>query len=165
MCTITLTIFSLTINQTQAKPWTFVGDGIEAAQPAASASLSTTITSEIMNSNNNNNNESHNQNLNEFSQKAITPTYQFDMQVEPYMQLQKLDPTSNNITCNDGSQVGYYKRLNKHSKSWIIYLQGGGFCGNEESCQQRWQRSSHLMSSNYWPKTKTGKCGFKRTFR
>lgn len=75
----------------------------------------------------------------------------------PLMQLRKLTTNSNNITCNDGSQVGYYERLNSHSKSWVIYLQGGGFCGGQESCQQRWARSAHLMSSKFWPKTKTGK--------
>lgn len=75
----------------------------------------------------------------------------------PFMQLRKLTTNSNNITCNDGSQVGYYERLNSHSKSWVIYLQGGGFCGGQESCQQRWTRSAHLMSSKFWPKTKTGK--------
>lgn len=77
----------------------------------------------------------------------------------PLMQLRKLTTNSNNITCNDGSQVGYYERLNSHSKSWVIYLQGGGFCGGQESCQQRWARSAHLMSSKFWPKTKTGKWG------
>lgn len=83
----------------------------------------------------------------------------FSKQVNTLMQVHKLNPTAsnNNITCNDGSPVGYYMRLNNHSKSWVIYLQGGGFCGNEESCQQRWQRSPHLMSSNFWPKTKSGK--------
>lgn len=84
--------------------------------------------------------------------------YHFDKLMDPFMQVHKLDPTkSNNITCNDGTQAGYYKRLNNHSKSWIIYLQGGGFCGSEEACQQRWQRSPNLMSSNYWPRTKSGK--------
>lgn len=75
----------------------------------------------------------------------------------PFMQLRKLSSTGNNITCNDGSPVGYYERLNSHSKSWVIYLQGGGFCGGQDSCQQRWTRSPQLMSSKYWPKLKTGK--------
>lgn len=92
---------------------------------------------------------------NPFAPRSIS--YVFDSkQLSPYMQMRKLPATSNNITCNDGSPVGYYLRQNVHSKSWVIYLQGGGFCGSEESCLQRWQRSPHLMSSNYWPKTKSG---------
>lgn len=86
--------------------------------------------------------------------------YHFEKQMDPFMQLHKFNSSSyhgNSVTCNDGSAVGYYKRLNNHSKSWIIYLQGGGFCGSEEACQQRWRRSPHLMSSNFWPKSKSGK--------
>lgn len=85
-------------------------------------------------------------------------------QLNSFMQVHKLSSTSNNITCNDGSSVGYYMRLNNHSKSWIIYLQGGGFCWSEESCQQRWQRNRNLMSSHSWPKTKTGKLLERYTF-
>lgn len=83
--------------------------------------------------------------------------YHFSKQLTPFMQVHKLPSTSNNITCNDGSQIGYYSRLNNHSKSWIIYLQGGGFCGSETGCQQRWRRSPQLMTSKFWPTTKTGK--------
>lgn len=77
-------------------------------------------------------------------------------QRSPLMQVRKLSSAGNNITCNDGSQVGYYQRLNQHSKSWVIYLQGGGFCGSRESCRQRWHRTPLLMSSKYWSNTKTG---------
>lgn len=82
---------------------------------------------------------------------------QFERQSDKFMQLHLLE-LGNNVTCNDGSQAGYYKRLNGHSKSWTIYLEGGGFCGSEESCQLRWQRSPQLMSSKFWPKSKQGKC-------
>lgn len=106
--------------------------------------------------------------LNEFQTIGGKPLgqYQFTRQKDPFMQLYKISSTkttenssdsNNNITCNDGSPIGYYKRLNKHSKSWIIFLQGGGFCSSEESCRLRWQQSPHLMSSNFWPKTKLGK--------
>lgn len=63
----------------------------------------------------------------------------------------------NNITCNDGSQIGYYTRLNSHSKSWVIYLESGGFCSTKESCLKRWKQYPEMMSSNYWPQTRTGK--------
>lgn len=87
--------------------------------------------------------------------------YHFERQMDPFMQLHKFNSTNfrgNTLTCNDGSPTGYYKRLNKHSRSWIIYLQGGGFCASDEACQQRWRRSPHLMSSNFWQASKSGKC-------
>lgn len=88
--------------------------------------------------------------------------YHFDQEMEPFMQLHKFNTSTdgNNVTCNDGSPAGYYKRLNNHSKSWIIYLQGGGYCGSEETCQLRWRRSAHLMSSNHWPQSMSGKFNF-----
>lgn len=85
--------------------------------------------------------------------------YHFDKHMEPHLQLNKFNSTlfnGNTVSCNDGSPAGYYKRLNNHSKSWIIYLQGGGFCGSDEACQQRWRFSAQLMSSNYWPKSRSG---------
>lgn len=103
------------------------------------------------------------QQLNEFQTIGEKPLgqYQFTRQKDPYMQLYKINNSysnnSNNISCNDGSPIGYYKRLNNHSKSWIIFLQGGGFCSSEESCRLRWQQTPQLMSSNFWPKTKLGK--------
>lgn len=85
-----------------------------------------------------------------------TSSYELSKQISPVMQLNRLADNSS-ITCNDGSSIGYYKRLNSHSKSWIIYLQGGGFCHSEDSCQRRWQRNPELMSSLLWPETKSGK--------
>lgn len=85
--------------------------------------------------------------------------YHFEQKMDPFMKLHKFNSTdekSNTVTCNDGSPIGYYKRLNNHSKSWIIYLQGGGYCGGEEACQHRWRHSPHLMSSNYWTELKSG---------
>lgn len=64
---------------------------------------------------------------------------------------------SSNATCNDGSPAGYYMRLNRNSKRWIIYLQGGFFCATDETCRDRWIQNPDLMSSNNWPQFKTGK--------
>lgn len=86
--------------------------------------------------------------------------YHFDQRMDPFMSLHKFnmsDEKSNTAICNDGSPSGYYKRLNNHSKSWIIYLQGGGYCGSEEACQHRWRHSPQLMSSKFWSSTKSGK--------
>jgi hypothetical protein len=89
--------------------------------------------------------------------------YHFHQEMDPFMHLHKFTPAQesttdgNNVTCNDGTPAGYYKRLNNHSKSWIIYLQGGGYCGSEETCQLRWRRSAHLMSSSLWPRSMSGK--------
>lgn len=71
------------------------------------------------------------------------------------LQLRRLYDTS--VTCNDGSSIGYYVRLSaNYSRNWVIYLEGGGFCGNEDSCQLRWQRTPELMSSSNWPPSRTG---------
>lgn len=62
------------------------------------------------------------------------------------------------VTCNDGSQPGYYirKRQNGASLRWIIFLEGGWLCFDVKSCQGRWINTPHLMSSNHWPQTRRG---------
>lgn len=78
-------------------------------------------------------------------------------QSEPNLKLKMLpNSPANNVTCNDGSPIGYYMRLNSHSKSWIILLEKGGFCSNQESCMKRWKQEPEMMSSNYWTQHRTG---------
>ena len=43
--------------------------------------------------------------------------------------------------CNDGSPAVFY--IGRHTKEedrnrWIIFLQGGGSCGNAQACAERW---------------------------
>ncbi|XP_065057295.1 palmitoleoyl-protein carboxylesterase NOTUM-like [Rhopilema esculentum] len=39
--------------------------------------------------------------------------------------------------CNDGSVAGYYLRRRSGSTNWLIYLEGGGYCVNKETCAER----------------------------
>lgn len=49
--------------------------------------------------------------------------------------------------CLDGSPAGYYFQK-KASKKWVVYLNGGGECDNENGCKQ--QASTSLGSSKYF---------------
>lgn len=55
-----------------------------------------------------------------------------------------------NITCNDGSTSGYYIRRHYQSKKWIVFLEGGWICFDQESCKRRAAHEPHLVSSNHW---------------
>src|SRR5262245_54681269 len=50
--------------------------------------------------------------------------------------------------CNDGSPAGYYIRrgVGAGSTTWDIHLQGGGLCYDLDSCGQRSNTRSTLMS-------------------
>eukprot|EP00698_Gefionella_okellyi_P024227 TRINITY_DN8488_c0_g1_i2.p2 TRINITY_DN8488_c0_g1~~TRINITY_DN8488_c0_g1_i2.p2 ORF type:complete len:165 (+),score=24.57 TRINITY_DN8488_c0_g1_i2:39-533(+) len=56
--------------------------------------------------------------------------------------------------CNDGSPAQYYyhppSRVQDEDK-WLFYLEGGGFCFDDMSCQQRAVTNINLTSSAYWP--------------
>ncbi|XP_073990486.1 palmitoleoyl-protein carboxylesterase notum isoform X2 [Rhodnius prolixus] len=56
-----------------------------------------------------------------------------------------------NATCNDGSPAGYYLRRSIGSQRWIVFLEGGWYCYDDQSCNSRWNRMQHLMSSKLWP--------------
>ena len=61
------------------------------------------------------------------------------------------DAANRNATCNDGTAAGYYiKKSPTGSKSWIIYLEGGGLCYDLDSCATR---PKFLTSSTPWPDT------------
>ncbi|CAH8560223.1 unnamed protein product [Schistosoma turkestanicum] len=59
--------------------------------------------------------------------------------------------------CNDGSSAGYYYRPAKHASvsSWIIFLEGGWYCFDEETCILRESNAFSLFSSKFWPKTRS----------
>lgn len=56
--------------------------------------------------------------------------------------------------CLDGTAAGYYSRLNASSTAWVIYLEGGGACSDEASCNSR--AKTRLGSSETWPATMVG---------
>ena len=53
--------------------------------------------------------------------------------------------------CLDGSPAGFYIRegSGSGSESWIVHLEGGGWCANETDCYDR--SMTLLGSSKSWP--------------
>lgn len=70
--------------------------------------------------------------------------------------LKRVYLSNRSITCNDGSQAGFYLRKSHGSRRWIIYLEGGWYCYDHKSCRTRWMRMRHLMTSTQWPETRDG---------
>lgn len=68
--------------------------------------------------------------------------------------LKKVFLSNRSVTCNDGSQAGFYLRKSHTSKRWIIFLEGGWYCYDHQSCQNRWLRQRHYMTSAQWPETR-----------
>ena len=58
-----------------------------------------------------------------------------------------------NAICNDGTYSGFYYRLSpsKKSNDWLVFLEGGGWCYDEDSCAHR----GDLASSKSWTPTMT----------
>ncbi|XP_067000650.2 palmitoleoyl-protein carboxylesterase NOTUM [Anabrus simplex] len=68
--------------------------------------------------------------------------------------LKRVFLTTSNITCNDGSNAGFYLRKSHGSKRWVIFLEGGWYCYDQRSCHNRWMRLRHLMTSKQWPEVR-----------
>lgn len=68
--------------------------------------------------------------------------------------LKRVYLSNRTVTCNDGSQSGFYLRKSSKSKRWVIFLEGGWHCYDLVSCKERWRRSRHLMTSTQWPETR-----------
>jgi len=72
--------------------------------------------------------------------------------------------SENSLVCNDGTPGGYYFRPavgEEAQDKWIFYLQGGGWCWNETSCEHRINQNGdgHLVSSSKWSTSKTYNSG------
>ncbi|XP_046398101.1 palmitoleoyl-protein carboxylesterase NOTUM [Ischnura elegans] len=82
--------------------------------------------------------------------------------VQPLERSEPNDPRSlkrvflskSNITCNDGSPAGFYIRKSRGSKEWIVFLEGGWYCYDQMSCQNRWLRLKYFMTSKQWAETR-----------
>ncbi|NP_001161614.1 notum protein precursor [Saccoglossus kowalevskii] len=72
----------------------------------------------------------------------------------PKMKLRYLENTT--VTCNDGSPAGYYLYPSNGSTRWLIFLEGGWYCFDDDSCQSRWESMRGLMSSTRWTPEKAG---------
>lgn len=60
---------------------------------------------------------------------ALAATSTYDMEWTPLAQ--------HLARCNDGTEAGYYIREGTNAGPWIIYLEGGGWCWDKESCDDR----------------------------
>ncbi|XP_076267774.1 palmitoleoyl-protein carboxylesterase notum isoform X2 [Rhynchophorus ferrugineus] len=68
--------------------------------------------------------------------------------------LKKVFLSNRTITCNDGSQAGFYLRKSSNTKTWIIFLEGGWYCHDVITCRNRWLKQRHYMTSSNWPETR-----------
>ena len=94
---------------------------------------------------------------NSVPQRTVLQRVLFDLEDYPF------------AVCNDGTPAGYYWRNSSREEGrnlWIIYLQGGNWCYDEESCKKRSKtrkqafqgrsdETSVFMSSHDWPDTVT----------
>lgn len=71
--------------------------------------------------------------------------------------LKRVFLSNRTVTCNDGSQAGFYLRKSLKSKRWVVFFEGGWHCYDVKSCRMRWLRLRHLMTSTQWPETRDGK--------
>lgn len=65
--------------------------------------------------------------------------------------LKRVFLSNRTITCNDGSQAGFYLRRSPGSQRWVVFFEGGWYCYDQKSCRTRWLRMRHLMTSVGWP--------------
>ena len=68
--------------------------------------------------------------------------------------LKRVFLSNRTVTCNDGSQAGFYLRKSTKSKTWVVFFEGGWHCYDNESCKSRWTKFRHLMTSAKWPETR-----------
>lgn len=71
--------------------------------------------------------------------------------------LKRVFLSNRTITCNDGSQAGFYLRKSSPSKKWVVFFEGGWHCYDQKSCRARWLRLRHFMTSAQWPETRNSK--------
>lgn len=77
--------------------------------------------------------------------------------IDPSRSLKRVFLSNRTVTCNDGSQAGFYLRKSLKSKRWVVFFEGGWHCYDKKSCRARWLRLRHLMTSTQWPETRDGK--------
>lgn len=77
--------------------------------------------------------------------------------IDPSRSLKRVFLSNRTVTCNDGSQAGFYLRKSLKSKRWVVFFEGGWHCYDSKSCRARWMRHRHLMTSAQWPETRDGK--------
>ncbi|XP_065086521.1 palmitoleoyl-protein carboxylesterase NOTUM [Ochlerotatus camptorhynchus] len=69
-------------------------------------------------------------------------------------ELKRVFLSNRTVTCNDGSQAGFYLRKSPGSRRWVVFFEGGWHCYDHKSCRARWLKLRHLMTSAQWPETR-----------
>lgn len=54
--------------------------------------------------------------------------------------LKRVFLSNREITCNDGSQAGFYLRKSPGSRRWVVFFEGGWHCYDHKSCKMRWTK-------------------------
>lgn len=72
-------------------------------------------------------------------------------------ELKRVFLSNRTVTCNDGSQAGFYLRKSPGSRRWVVFFEGGWHCYDHKSCRARWLKLRPLMTSAQWPETRDGK--------
>eukprot|EP01128_Nolandella_sp_AFSM9_P004952 TRINITY_DN2336_c0_g2_i1.p1 TRINITY_DN2336_c0_g2~~TRINITY_DN2336_c0_g2_i1.p1 ORF type:complete len:400 (+),score=72.96 TRINITY_DN2336_c0_g2_i1:1-1200(+) len=55
-------------------------------------------------------------------------------------------------TCNDGTDYIYYvNRPQNKTANWVIFMEGGAWCFDGPSCDERYEKQNELMSSSNYP--------------
>jgi O-palmitoleoyl-L-serine hydrolase len=54
--------------------------------------------------------------------------------------LKRVFLSNRDVTCNDGSQAGFYLRKSPGSKRWVVFFEGGWYCYDHKSCKTRWTK-------------------------
>jgi hypothetical protein len=67
--------------------------------------------------------------------------------------LVRVPTLGNDAICNDGSPYVYYLRRGSMKHNVLLFLQGGAWCFDLVSCQERWTQTPDLMSSKGYPAT------------
>jgi len=62
----------------------------------------------------------------------------------------------NTPKCMDGTAASFYFLQREESRDWVIYLPGGSFCTDKESCSHRLLSQPELTSSRYFGQCKEG---------
>jgi hypothetical protein len=65
-------------------------------------------------------------------------------QLPPGLHMARYWLSGPDVLCNDGTAPGIYVRAGSvtNRDKWIIYLQGGGSCGSDAECLERWQHNN-----------------------
>jgi hypothetical protein len=83
--------------------------------------------------------------------QLLTPidSNDFTFEQEKFRPMKKISLKKyKNALCNDGSVANFYLRLSDtNSKQWLILIEGGYFCYDDFTCNQRYFNSFNLTSS------------------